>query len=100
MCIYIYVYAWSWMKCRLFVRESDARCAVLRKKLVPKILPDRKGKWADESLKGHSPFRSEACEKIALCHGAMCRRTFAKAAFLGGTAVLKTGSLHCEDSRA
>ena len=59
--------------------ESDTRCAVLPNK----IILDRKGKWADARLKGHSPFRTEACEKIALCHGTMCRRTFARAAFFG-----------------
>ena len=32
-----------------------------------------KVKWADESLKWHSPFRSEACEHIVKCHGTMCR---------------------------
>ena len=44
----------------VFPRESDTQCAVLQFR----ILLDGKSKWADGNLRGHPPFRSEACENI------------------------------------
>ena len=50
----------------LFVpRESDTRRAVLQHR----ILLDRTSKWANEILRGHPPFRSEACEYMVMTKG-------------------------------
>ena len=44
----------------LFFGEIDTRHAVLQYRIVL----DRKSKWANEILRGHPPFRSEACENV------------------------------------
>ena len=46
--------------CNCLFCGSDTRCVVLQYR----ILLDRKRKGANESLRGHPPFRSEACENI------------------------------------
>ena len=97
MCIYIYIYlfiVYSLLRLSLpwrFVSRQCAgwaprlKCAVLfvfsaRAPLDAwcfqyRILLDRTSKWANESLRGHPPFRSEAFETIVWCHGHLaCKR--------------------------
>ena len=79
MCMYVHIYIYIYIYIHthlyiIFIRITlvflpfvcgsthDVRCFSVQ----DRILPDRKSKWADERLKGHSPFRSEARDNIVI----------------------------------